>query len=439
MLAKLKALNDDFHRLSDQTYRLEGYRNRISQTSSSDLCQGVEKFRRVQEASRHAYGALSSSCTKHTEHLSHFCLEAVILDDASTSQVRFRLAFTHVLLSGSATPGDPIWFLIKSVVDNAEDSNDSPDQLSTGALQLAEMLKRESEISMDHCSEKLKKSVRFQSVLSSCPVPSVCIGPRSPDVQNLCARKNFCDQLRNFMKSPHTDKCLGMLDIVNNHKHLVYFPPSTSHHIHQQATSLKQVLRSLSRKGSLRPLPQYERLHLALSLATAVLQYHTTPWLQGSWRSDDIYFFGIEEKTSAQESPSLSAPYLNVPIKGPNSSSTHASIFPPFVRNPILFGLGVVLLEIGYAKTLRDLQQPRDRQDGGQDYFTEYFTATRLASSISRELGSKYREIVTKCLFCDFGCGNDLNEAKLQNVFYRDVVKELETLEDGFRKLQLEP
>jgi hypothetical protein len=44
---------------------------------------------------------------------------------------------------------------------------------------------------------------------------------------------------------------------------------------------------------------------------------------------------------------------------------------------------------------------------------------------------------VKKCLACDFGSGDNLNDPVLQAVFYRDIVNELERLEDVFAKLQL--
>ena len=52
-------------------------------------------------------------------------------------------------------------------------------------------------------------------------------------------------------------------------------------------------------------------------------------------------------------------------------------------------------------------------------------------------MGSSYSKIVKKLLQCDFGCGDDLNEPELQASYYKDVVCELDRLEQGFRKLQL--
>ena len=344
-------------------------------------------------------------------------------------------------LSGSATPGDPVWFLVESIIGDSTKGKDHPVQSGTQAFSLVETLKRQHDEAPEVCARKPKKSVRFQTTISSAlGVPRTCASMPPINLPNLCLRKNFCDQLRNCaLQSPHTNKCLGVLDEIDCYKHLVYFPPSRPQRNDRYATSLEQVISSLSKQGSL-VISQYERLHLARSLAIAVLQYHATPWLKGSLRSEEIYFFGMEEASVLQQPPALAAPHLNVRVKGPNESLSRTSTFPPpsCVRNKILFGLGVVLLELGYTKTLRDLQQPRDIQDN-ENRLTEFFVATRAVSSMGREMGSTYGEIVEKCLYCDFGCGDDLANPKLQAVFYQDVVQELEKLEDGFRKLQLGP
>ena len=437
-MANLKALNDDFIQLSSQTSRLEVLRTRKEYRACKDSGRSIEKFQIIQEASRHAYGALSNSCTKHTEHLTHFCLEATAIENATAPQVRFQLAFQHLTFLGGTHSGDPVWFLIESIIGGSASDNKSPAQLGTASMSLVQTLKRQIDEKAIPCSKKAKKSVKFQSTgLPLVLDPHICEAEPVKELRNLCMRKNFCDQLRKcFLQPPLPNMPLGMLDEINRHKHLVYFPPSESKRGNRKATSLDQIMSGLSRNG----LPQYERLHLARSLATAVLQYHATPWLREAWRSEDIYFFGLDEQSSLQQCLSLPAPHLNVCVKGPDSSLSRTSTFPTggLVRNPLIFGLGVVLLEIGHAKTLRALQQPQNIRSNG-DQVSEYLAVTRLASSIGRELGSTYGQIVQKCLYCDFGCGDDLSSPKLQAVYYQDVVKELEKLENGFRELQLGP
>jgi len=435
-LADLKTLNDDFRTLSAQTSRL-GHRTQAVPLKTAKANEDVRKFRLIQKASQKVYEALGRSCTKHTEHLTHFCLDAVALENGDTPQVQFKLAFTHMTLQGSASSGDPVWFLIESIIGN---SADKPVELRKDTFSLVQTLKRSGDKPQGPSCKKLKKSVRFlSSPAPSLPSPMPPAGPDEP-LRNLCMRKNFCDQLRScFQQSPEAHRCLGTLDDTDCYKHLIYFPPLTVSYGRRPATSLEHVISTLSKQGPLGRLSQYDRFHLAHSLATAVLQYNATPWLKGSWRSDDIYFFGFDEKRCIEQPPDLSPPHLNVNVKGPDGALSRASTFPPpraFAPNPLLFGLGVLLLEIGYTATLESLKRPSDTEDG-ENRYTEFFTAKRLASSISREMGTAYGKIVNKCLHCDFGCGQDLSDPELQVGFHRDVVQELKKLEDEFGELEL--
>lgn len=251
-------------------------------------------------------------------------------------------------------------------------------------------------------------------------------------------RRDLCDHLRSHLKQPaRANEYLGPLNVTGTCKHLLYTPSSTILSSKPQGVSLDKVISSFASRGSTNGLPQYERLRLAKSLATAVLQYHATPWLKTSWRSDDIFFFGLDEDLVLERASALSKPHLNVKVKGPNGQLSRSSTFPQqsIISNPVLFGLGIVLLEIAFSSTLRSLQQSDDL--GQETEYTEFFTAKRLVGSIGREMGSTYGTIVKKCLYCDFGCGDDLNDPKLQAGFYRDVFCELDTLEKKFRALQL--
>ena len=433
-LADLKALNDDFRTLSAQTSRL-GNRTQAAPSKTQKANQDVGKFRLIQKASQKVYEALGRSCTKHTEHLTHFCLDAVAVENGDTPQVQFKLAFTHLTLQGSASSGDPVWFLIESIVGN------SADKLGRDTFSLVQTLKRSADAPQEPICKKPKKSVQFMSMVAPSISPPMPAAGSDEPLRNLCMRKNFCDQLRNcFQQFPHEHRCLGTLDDTDCYRHLIYFPPPTVSYGRRPATSLEHVISTLSKQGPLGRLSQYDRFHLAHSLATAVLQYHATPWLKGSWRSEDIYFFGFDEKRCVEQPPDLSPPHLSVSVKSPDGALSRASTFPPpraFAPNPLLFGLGVLLLEIGYTATLESLKRPSDTGDG-ENRYTEFFTAKRLASSISREMGPTYGKIVNKCLHCDFGCGQDLDNPELQAGFHRDVVQELKKLEDEFAGLELE-
>ena len=67
----------------------------------------------------------------------------------------------------------------------------------------------------------------------------------------------------------------------------------------------------------------------------------------------------------------------------------------------------------------------------------DFIAARNLANEVGNTLGSGYAAIVKKCLRCDFGCGEDLEDPQLQARLYEEVVCKLDELEAGFRKLQL--
>lgn len=136
----------------------------------------------------------------------------------------------------------------------------------------------------------------------------------------------------------------------------------------------------------------------------------------------------------------LAEPYIKVSIDGgrdESSTSTSRGFNRGVECNPILFGLGVMLLELAFEMPLRTMQLQCDLQDGLQSPFVENLTATRISSTTSTKLGSRYSEVVRKCLYCDFGEGHDLDKRDLQKNFHRDVVCELDYLEANFRDLGL--
>lgn len=237
-----------------------------------------------------------------------------------------------------------------------------------------------------------------------------------------------------------------MLHNSGNISHRVYAPPSDWCHRSRQKASLSELI-SASRNpvGS---LSTYEKLHLAKVLAVAVLQYHSTPWLNLAWRSADIFFFDAEGHAEAPKAMNLSSPHINVRVRDLEQTRDPSNAWQPLHRTPsfpaaslapnaFLFSLGVLLLELAYSSSLQSLQQSCDLEGGRETRYTEFFVAKRLASTTVREMGSTYSRIVKRLLNCDFGCGDDLSDPELQGAFHGDVVCELARLEQGFRDLQL--
>ena len=178
-------------------------------------------------------------------------------------------------------------------------------------------------------------------------------------------------------------------------------------------------------------------MQIAKRLAIAVLQFQATAWLGESWSSQEVWI-----PHSANDSASIcedgQGPFLNVSIRNAPGPSASSSKNPSrtVVRNPLLFDLGVMMLELAYQKPLVELRKP---QDTGQyeDHNTDYFTADRIRHQVSRYMGPRYAEVARKCIHCDFEQDSDLNRTELQEGFHQNVICVLEELEEVFRKFKL--
>lgn len=438
-ITHLRALNDDFRALAKHEKHSSDKPLRATLTKTRSFAM-IEKYRIIGKASRQVYEALGKACTKHTEHFAHLSMdvEHESLNELAASQIKFNMAFTQIMLSGTVKPDDPIWFVIGPTQDDI--TTDTKSQRDDGLDGLGRTLKRQLELSSTQVSQMPKGrgvvTTAPPLVASSSLPTSFSIAP----VQYPSIRRDFCDYLiRWSCQSSQENPSVGILEITDCCRYLVYPPASPVQTRKKRPTSLNQLLSSVSKKDLGLRIPQYEKIRLAKSLAMAVLQYHATPWLKLSWRSEDIFFFDRDELSVPQGKLFLKEPHLNVKIRGPDGQLPESSTLAArsLVRNPLLFGLGIVLIEIANSSTLQGLQQSSDLDDGQENEYTEYHVAKRLANSLGREMGASYGKIVQKLLYCDFGCGDDLNDPELQARLHKDIVCELDELERGFRSLQL--
>ena len=437
-LTTLRTLNDDFRALSILTLNSTSLQSRRQAVSSRKSNQEVERYKVIGQASRQVYEALGKACTKHTEHQAHICVEVeqAIINGDDSAQVKFNMAYTHLTLAGSADQGDLIWFVVDSTSGRAVKMGQSDTAIGL-QNSFTHSLKRQIGSSSGATQQKFKKSVRFQSPAQA----PLCTGALpTPIIANAVlfndsVRKDFCDFIRRNLRDPlRPSECVGVLDNADGCRNSVYPSSDKCGRQHRQAISLGQIISYKTKQKALGSIALYERLHLAKTLAIAVLQYHSTPWLSTSWRSEDVYFFG-NGPTSVQDIPNLTSPHLNVKVKGPCGQISRTSTFPPhtLVRNPLLFNLGVVLLEIAHSTALGSLQRPSDLENGLENRYTEFFIARRLAQSANTEMGGTYHKIVEQLVECDFGCGTDLNNPQLQAAFHNEVICPLEKIEQKLR------
>ena len=181
----------------------------------------------------------------------------------------------------------------------------------------------------------------------------------------------------------------------------------------------------LSRGTSSVQLSRNDRLRLAVTLASSVLQLSGTSWLKPRWSSKDIFF---HQKNNDASGPSYMYPYMtwkrcmidNDISDSLNSLSRDNHIF----RIQVLFALGQTLIELCYGRTLAEMHAPEDGDPS--DESTEMKTALRLCTSVYSEMGTSYGDAVRRCLHQPFDVRDmSLENEELQQKVFDEIVTPL--------------
>ena len=442
-LTALRLMNGDFVTLSQQMTKSSVNQRGAPKHAAQVIPVELQRYHTIGQASCQVYEALSKACTKHTEHQALFRVkvEQELVHGIQGSRFKFDMAFTSPKSSSSAQQDDLLWFVINSIVGD-NDTDPSVEGIADERKEdLVQSLKPQIEPSEVVAAKKQKKRVRFHASTPPPPVPILAAIPIPSSLDSFDSmRRDLCDYLRRHIRRPVSEGVWPcVLENRGNCKNILY-PSSTSSCMQlRQATSLGDLISSVTEQGCNGSIPLFERVRLARVLAIAVLQYHATPWLATSWRSENIYLIASEDSASSQTVHGLSSPHLNVKIKHSNEQLPRVSASSPydFARNALLFSLAVVLLEIAHSARLETMYRPLDLMNGEENPYTQFFAARRLAKSDYSNLGPRYHKIVERLLECDFACGDDLGSRQLQAAVHNEVICPLEQLEQGLRQLYL--
>ena len=331
----------------------------------------IQRYQAIGKASRRVYEALCRACNKHTEHLAHFRVEVekcVCKDDFST-EVKFSMAFTHQGLSDATLGTKPIWFLVDTTID--ERATIAKSSIEAEAYGECYTLNRQACLSTAVAGNETKERFLLSALdheINQQLTPDIASGTTSYVEQR---RGDFCDQLRRCFCPPlKTDACV-VLEGTQQCRHVVLPSAFTMCSETREAVSLDQLIRTKAPTGPTPGLfsgiPIHERVRLAKILAVTILQLHNTPWIGQVWSCNDILFFDGPKKASLTMWPDLSAPHLNAKISERRLQQSAPA--PAIARNPLLFSLCAVLLELAFASSLEYLQQPCDLESGEDNGF----------------------------------------------------------------------
>ena len=156
-------------------------------------------------------------------------------------------------------------------------------------------------------------------------------------------------------------------------------------------------------------LSRLDRLCLAVTLASSLLQLASKPWLQDQWRSNDIFL--LMTGHGVVSSQKVVYPYVSRDIstaeriegnKGKGKESTQLKTH--LVRSEPLFALAQTLVELCFGTSLLMKRIPQDIDPEGREEITEMDTVRRLLAQcdIDNEFGRWYGDVVWTCLYCPF-------------------------------------
>lgn len=165
-----------------------------------------------------------------------------------------------------------------------------------------------------------------------------------------------------------------------------------------------------------------DRLEIAVTLASSVLQLHKTLWLRKYWSSSDVFFHNEEDNSLNASGPRYYQPYVYWKMSSADctlgNSASNVLMQKHLVHCEALFALGSTLIELSFGKTLSELQSPEDL-DSSTD-ITRLNTARRLLNSVYDNSGGNYGDVVRRCLECPF----DIRDKSLDNDDFQAAVFE---------------
>jgi hypothetical protein len=138
----------------------------------------------------------------------------------------------------------------------------------------------------------------------------------------------------------------------------------------------------------------------------------------------DIYFINNRKGVSLFDQPYVSKSFA----PKPSSQQPMQLKSRCFIKNEMVFALGVALLELSYGKTLLPFKTAEDLDgQGNETSFTEFSIANRLINDIRERELPNYAEAVIRCIRCNFNAFTysfDVDE--FQECFYQGVILPLQ-------------
>ena len=237
---------------------------------------------------------------------------------------------------------------------------------------------------------------------------------------------------------PQNENCLGYLSPGERQALTVYCAQDGTSRLNRRAViSFKELMAPRPRpeklpitRGNL-PLSWAERLEIALTVASSILQLQRTPWLRDDWTKEDLSL--CKDCTDENKQHVLISKAF--PATELTDSTRETKVF-GLPRNKALFALGIFLIELCLGEAFESLRSPQDPLDanGHTNILTDLSAADRLTKHIYGEVGDRYGDVVRRCIHCDFNQRSvNLEDDNFRQAVYEGVIVPLQANAREFR------
>lgn len=401
---KLRQANSSLHRMTTQTISLESL-----QASRKPDRQAIPKFSVINDHANGFYTALNSGwkCPCHARHSVSLRLEPRMEDVGSDEEDD----------NGENTMRDPFHVLFRyghhHLTSQRNSATMKPWSWEEADVRIT--IVNQSSEATQSCRNS-GKGVRFAKQAKQAVQAALDPNPNLQPIQDLC-------EAISTLQKPQRDVCFELLATeYAKQKYGLRIYPLKEPPINPEAWTVSSLASILQDSKFTR----HDRLRLAVTLASSVLQLHETPWLEENWGKNNIFF--IKRSDTANYDHPFVSPSFNQASQ-PASDSMPASMA-RIIRNQTLYALGVSLIELWYSKPLQELYQPEDGPratgDPRVDLMTQWHTADRLVDELYNDAGAKYTDAVRRCIRCDFDRrASSLEDSAFQKAVYLGVVSQL--------------
>ncbi|KAI0183392.1 hypothetical protein EV127DRAFT_447295 [Xylaria flabelliformis] len=178
-----------------------------------------------------------------------------------------------------------------------------------------------------------------------------------------------------------------------------------------------------------------DRFQLAYNLATAFGLFHAAGWLHKGFHSNNIVFFErIEDRGLDETEPFIVGFQYSRPQQAESLSSGplsdpslvyyyHPDVEKGFTKARDLYGLGVVMCEIGRWCLMVDISERRKRKLQSRAMWQDYLL-TNVVNDLGWRMGTKYQTVVKTLLSCGLP-NDDAGEEFFTQRYIEEVMKPL--------------